>query len=644
MRRLVVSLAVAAGFIALAVALTWPLASQLTSHVPGSALDDNLVNFWNYWWMRHVLSSGLAGFFYTTYQFYPGGADLVLHAHTATDAWLGATIFGRLPIIAAMNLTLVLTAALNGFAAYLLAYRVTKHRPASIVAGVFFAASPCLTAHLYGHFNYYTAWVLPLFALTTLNAIERSSWRWSALAGIVLAVVAYTDYYYLIYAGVLVVIVVVARWIQIDVRRIAAGRRTFLDNLLLTLGLVAVATSIWVARTGGGVFHIGSMRVSLTTGFNVRAFASIVLLIWIVRRYPFRARLRRTAQPIARDLAMTGILGATFLALIAPMGVAAVHLVQSGHYVSQIYTWRSAPEGLDVGTLVAGNPFSSLWGSTVRRVYQLADMDRFVGPLWLGVVPSVFLVITWSTWRTRAEARVWKAIGVVFFVWALGPHLQVFGINTALPLPQLLLRYVPIVSNARIPSHAVILVYLAAAVILAIAIATARIRKSTPWIVGIAGLTLLDFFPAPIPTVSIDRPPVYETLASLPDAGLLEVPFGIRDAFGEYGSFDPRALYYQSIHGKPIVGGYTARLSRTIIADYNETSVLNTLMRLSARNEPVDLPFDAGPRAAQFLKERGVRYVVVNTQKANPAVRQYVALMALQLIASDATHELYRLQ
>ena len=327
-----------------------------------------------------------------------------------------------------------------------------------------------------------------------------------------------------------------------------------------------------------------------------------------------------------------------------PNGVLRVAVVGGGNYVSQIYTWRSAPEGLDVGNLVAGNPFNSMWGAIVQRLYRITHMDPFVGPIWFGVVPSILLLITWSTWRGRADTRIWKAVGVVFLLWALGPHLSVFGINTALPLPQLLLRYIPVVSNARIPNHAVIVVYLAVAVLLAIALSTAWIYRSTRWMTAIAALVLIDFVAAPIPTVALERPPIYETLAALPDGGLLEIPFGIRDGFGEHGSFDPRSLYYQSIHHKPIVGGYTSRISPVTLADYNNSPVLNALMRLSASNEPIVLPPDAGKQATDFLKSRGVRYVVINTEKANAAVRQYVGLMSLRLVSSDRTHQLFEIE
>ena len=61
-------------------------------------------------------------------------------------------------------------------------------------------------------------------------------------------------------------------------------------------------------------------------------------------------------------------------------------------------------------------------------------------------------------WMAERAARTWLLLGCVFLVWSAGPFLRVFGIDTGLPLPQVLLRYVPVVSNARIPPHVGVLV------------------------------------------------------------------------------------------------------------------------------------------------------------------------------------------
>src|ERR1044071_6133989 len=109
-------LAVAAGFLAMAMAWSFPLSLHLATDLPGGAFGDNAVFLWDFWWMRTALAS-TTGFFHTPYLFAPAGVDLTLHTHMALPALVGATVLGGLPLVAALNITTLATLALNGFSA-----------------------------------------------------------------------------------------------------------------------------------------------------------------------------------------------------------------------------------------------------------------------------------------------------------------------------------------------------------------------------------------------------------------------------------------------------------------------------------------------------------------------------------------------
>src|SRR6185503_20678622 len=95
---------------------------------------------------------------------------------------------------------------------------------------------------------------------------------------------------------------------------------------------------------------------------------------------------------------------------------------------------------------------------------------------WLGVVPLALLAATWR--RTPRWTRdPWAIVGLVFLIWALGPFLTFASFETGLVLPQALLRYLPVISNARIPGRALIVVQLAAAVLCAKAAGRLRLSR-----------------------------------------------------------------------------------------------------------------------------------------------------------------------
>ena len=107
LRRLAVShIGPALAFVALAVGWSYPLVTHLACSLPGPGPGDNVAFLWNAWWARAALQH--SGSYWNTWAvFAPSGASLVLHTHTALPALAAATVLGRLPLVVAHNLTLL---------------------------------------------------------------------------------------------------------------------------------------------------------------------------------------------------------------------------------------------------------------------------------------------------------------------------------------------------------------------------------------------------------------------------------------------------------------------------------------------------------------------------------------------------------
>jgi hypothetical protein len=639
-------------FAALGVALTWPIARQLYTHIPGPYLDDNAMFLWNFWVTREALAAPDGDLFRTASVFAPGGVDLVLHSHAIANSLAGATVLGALPVVAAMNVTIVATFALNGFITYLLALRCTGDRRAALLAGVFFAGSPLFTAHLYGHFNYYTAWPLVLFVLLFLRARGHPSAMGAALAGGALALVAYVDYYYFIYAAVFAALAAALRAFRLDLVP-HMPRRTRLDTALLVVAALGAVVTLAIAVTGGIVWQFGPIRVSLRSGINVRAVATAAFLWWVWRRR--RVTLGRApASPDAGGSAVPAApwdepawrvlitTGATAVLLLTPLLLRAYALWRDGQYVTQPFVWRSAPRGIDAATLVAGNRFSTLYGDEVRTLYGWLGMQPLDDPAWLGLVP-LLLIATRRAWWPDRTARELLVVIACFFVWALGPFLQVGGLDTGLPLPQILFRYVPVLSNARIPSHAIVMVYLGTALLLAVALSRMGAPRQRIAAGFAAAVVLADFSAMPLPMVPLEASRVYAHLASLPKGTVLDLPFGIRDGFGAEGRFEARTLYFQTIHGQPLASGYVARLPPAVRERYDASPAMRTILRLSAGDGETPAA-DPAAIARELHDTWQVRYIVVNDDLTPPLLRRFVETMPVTLLMDEGSRRLYLLQ
>lgn len=57
--------------------MTWPLAAQLGTHIPGF-IGDSFVHLWTFEWVKAALLSGQSPF-YTDLLFYPRGTSLIFH-------------------------------------------------------------------------------------------------------------------------------------------------------------------------------------------------------------------------------------------------------------------------------------------------------------------------------------------------------------------------------------------------------------------------------------------------------------------------------------------------------------------------------------------------------------------------------------
>jgi hypothetical protein len=630
------------GFVAAAIVFTWPLARHLSDAIPGDGAGDNIACVWNFWWMRHALATP-DSFFHTNHLFYPYGADLVLHTHTALNAFIGATVLARFTVVEAQNIVLLATYALNGYAAYVLARQITRDAQASAVAGIVFMSSPFFAAHLHGHFNLTAAWFIPLYAAAILGALERRTLLAIVAAAALLAAAMYSDYYYVVFLLCLTLLIVVRRWQAVHIRVDGSVRAlSGVDWVLIAAAVVLLAGATVISVTGGGVVTIGTLRVSMMSGHNLRVifWALVIIVAWRRWRPSMGLSWLPDVSP-RRDLGLVAAIVGMMLVASAPLLSAAWQQWFRGDYVTQSYTWRSAPSGVDVVSLVAGNPFHPIWGAMVRRLYRAFHIDLIESGAWLGIVPIAALYVTRRMAKDR-DLRLWLVIAAVFFVWALGPYLLVAGVPTGLWLPELLIRFVPIAANARIPGRAMVIVYLALAVICAIVVSRLRGDRA-PWFAAVVCFVAgVDFLAAPFPIYQLTPLALYDEIASAAPGAVLELPLGLRDGFGEAGTFDHEALYYQTIHQKPIAGGFVARLPPSVKGRYDGEPVFRALLQLSSRQTPDAVRLPDRSEIREFLVTQQFAYVVVNTELAPAALQRFVREeMPIELQKVESGRQLY---
>jgi hypothetical protein len=166
----------------------------------------------------------------------------------------------------------------------------------------------------------------------------------------------------------------------------------------------------------------------------------------------------------------------------------------------------------------------------------------------------------------------------------------------------------------RTPARLTVLVMLALAVLAAFALAAlmpwaskrdATARRTVPTLLGVVvlGVPLLlafEYLAVPFPTVPPGwNVPIYQRIAQEPGrSAVLELPLR---PFSDY-------MAYQTIHGKPLVGGYLSRQPPYRFPE--ENAAVRYLLDTTPVGDPV-APSIRGGRGEESLRAANVKYVII---------------------------------
>ena len=274
----------AAAYAALTVLLTYPAAFELNGRMIGDG-GDGLQFAWNLWWMKRALIDLHRSPFTTDAIFHPQGVSLWLHTLTPLNGVLSLPLQAILPLAVVYNLMVLASFVAAGSGAFLLARGETGSLPGAFVGGCVFTFCSFHFAHARGHLNLVSSQWLPLFALFALRAWRTGGLANGALAGLFLALNAYTDSYFLLYAMLLGPVLLAVHWRERgDWRTVSAG-------LAAALGVGAALSAplvIGMIRAAAVEPHVGAhppsvFSADLTAYFvpnSVSSYGALARPIW----------------------------------------------------------------------------------------------------------------------------------------------------------------------------------------------------------------------------------------------------------------------------------------------------------------------------------------------------------------------------
>lgn len=637
-------------YIVLSLILTWPLVVQFGSHVPGDGIDDPALA-WNLWWVKHTLVDQPQNPFRGDWQFWPIGINLAFYTLTVLNGLLSVPLQGVFGLIPAYNILLLSSFVLGGFGAYLLcleflrASRVPSSPRPGISASAFlggalyaFASAKLFYAAL-GQGNIASSQWLPFAALYMIRAARPTGKaRDAALAGLFLVLQAYAELTYASFLALFAALVVGWRML-----RIAYG-------VLRTPAASALSSH--------------SARDDLSSTQYVMRSTQYA--------FPLLARFALIALLLALGLA-------PFLANMLPDLRAEGDFFTSGGGFADIFS-------ADLAGYLVPTQLHPLLGGVVRgwaeHVAARADGSYFAvdkgQQIYVGYIALALAAVGVWWGRRRGATSFWLASTLVFFLLTLGPSLRVAGHDTGLPLPFQIIEQLPFFKGNRYPSRYSVMLLLSLAPLVALgsyrlaAWANGRWPLAhSRWLLG-SSIPLVPLIPliplcfllfehlsAPLPTFDLRVPAIYDRVAAAPgDFALLELPLGWRNGARVAGKKDiviMQQLWYQTAHGKRVLGGNTSRNPEYKFQYFSEDP---TLAWLIAAINAADLPQHTALRqqlaerpVAQADRDRArawaafvnIRYVMIHRDKLPPTAEALARdLLQLTLVAEDGALALYR--
>jgi hypothetical protein len=572
-----------AAYTVITLAATWPLASGLGRDVAWD-LGDSLLNMWVLAWdaeqMLAILRGDFSrlGAFFDGNIFHPAPLTLAYAEHLVPQAIQILPVYAitKNPILC-YNLLFLSTFVLSGFGTFLFVRELTGKPLAAFVAGLLFAFAPyrwpqsphmqVLSSQwmpfvLYGFRRYFDAReggggsVRPLSGAAAAMVLQNLScgyyllyfspfaaayvlwemaqrgllrtWRvWAQLSAAAIIVLAVTVPFLLPYTAV---------------REQMGFERPVSEVIRYSADVYSYATASSAQLWGGLINAFPKAEGDLFPGFAALLLAGIGLTMW-------RGSSQSAASQADARRAVLAMPGFSWLPAVLRAG-AIVHL------------------GLAIAGLIYRRLTLDLWLFEVR----VTNLNQML--LRAAIFVTVLLVVSPLS-RQRAAIfmrdRGFFLAALIAAVWlSLGPFPQVLGRPVELAAPYAFLyEHIPGFDGVRVPARLAMVGTLMLAVLGGFGAAVLAQRRAGTMLLGAVSIAFLAealAMPFMVNVVSPTRgfntpearvfrparaPNVYKVFArEAPEGILAELPLGETD-------FDLRAVYYSTVHWRPVLNGYS---------------------------------------------------------------------------------------
>lgn len=496
---------------------------------------------------------------------------------------------------------------------FLLLRRLKINQYIAFISSLIFGFMPFISHRIVGHYTYTSIYVFPLIFLLVYNLINHRDPKKRLFVGfalgISLAFTILTNFYYFIIVIFGILFYLLFFFFQKRELLIAVIKKN-IGYLLLSLSIFLIILIPWFIEVYKLIYFDGLVK---TSGFGGSQNLSADFISFF---------LPSEFNPIYKSI---------FLKI----------------------------QGINPFFIKASRFFFSSW-------------DRFAYPGIIILIGYLFIIFL----KKRLPSNLWQKIkphfliSLFFALLSMGPFLKILnrwafplgdGINFVLPLPFLILHYLPGSDSVRAPMRFnpgfVFLAAIVGAFLLDYFYKKVTLKRNRFFFILIIFLVfLVDQFYIIPPELPGQIPiQAYQYIKNdQENSSVLEIPFTIRDGFNYLGFVHAITIMKGPlIYDKPVIGGYLARVDKNIFNYYESLPLIGYISKIIDKGnydpykekpkEPNIFPFDGNIESVKkeidFLD---IKYIVLkNNEKYSNSIEKVIKKIGFTKKLTDNNYDLF---
>ncbi len=349
-----------------------------------------------------------------------------------------------------------------------------------------------------------------------------------------------------------------------------------------------------------------------------------VMLLFVYEIYIFlrkeKGDYREILKRIFNKYALFGVI--SFIGLI-PLTLENILTAISSENFLKLDPYEAVTYSTDLLSFFLPSVLHPVFGSVTTDIYSNFSGNTSENTTFIGYTVILLSLFAARKLKESKYVKFWSISALLFSLISLGPLLHVNGnttftaFNTTVPLPHLVLYYViPFLDNCRTTGRFYVIASLSFAVLTGYGVS--ELQKSNKnnkkmSAIIISSLIIFEYLAIPLPVSAVNEPSFYKEISQdKENYALLEIPSTL------YYGAGTTIIYYQTIHGKPVVGNWAARYPSNARDFELNTPVVRELTYLQPSTADI-LNQDINQVGTSILNYYNISYIVLHENNMHDA-------------------------